>query len=75
MVTSNASCLPEIAAGHAELVDPTSVEDIARGILHLLTEPPEKRATRIQQALEHTRRFQWQNAATEYIHLYQKILS
>jgi glycosyltransferase involved in cell wall biosynthesis len=47
VLTSDRSCLPEISGGAAELVDPTSVHAIARGLRALADEPDRREALRV----------------------------
>jgi len=73
VVTSNASCLPEIAGGAAILVDPRSTESIARGLKQALTESVQERAERIALGRAVAKRFNWSETAEAYILLYQSI--
>jgi glycosyltransferase involved in cell wall biosynthesis len=72
-LTSNASCLPEIAGGHAILVDPLSVESLAAGIREALRIPPAARAIRLAAARAWAARFSWQAAAREYLAIYEEL--
>lgn len=72
-LTSNASCLPEIAGGHSILVDPRSVESIANGIRMALEMPVEERSRRLEAAREWAARFSWQAAAREYLAIYEEL--
>ncbi len=74
VVASNASCLPEISGGHAELVDPLSPESIAAGIQAVLDLPPEERATRIRRARGWADGFTWQAAAWQYLNIYRELM-
>lgn len=73
VVASNTSCLPEIAGGHAELVDPLDVDSIAAGIQALLDLTPEERADRIRRARGWAEGFTWQTAAWQYLCIYQDL--
>jgi glycosyltransferase involved in cell wall biosynthesis len=73
-LTSNASCLPEIAGGHSALVDPKSDESLAAGIRSVLKLPPAERAERIAKGREWAAKFSWQNAARDYLALYRELL-
>jgi len=75
VVTSNASCLPEIAGGGAILVDPFSVEAIAAGVRQALTLDSATRAGMIAKGREWARRFTWQRAADEYLKIYSELAS
>ena len=74
VVASNASCLPEIAGGHAELVDPFSPEAIAAGIQAVLDLTPRERDDRIRRARGWAECFTWQTAAWQYLCIYQELL-
>ena len=63
VVTSNVSCMPEIAGGAAVLVDPKSVEDIANGILDAL----ERREELTEAGLQRAAGFSWDRTARETI--------
>lgn len=75
VVTSNASCLPEIAGGAAILVDPYSPADIVRGLQEALSESPVQRELRILAGKQVASRFTWNESARQYIRLYEKLLS
>lgn len=74
-VTSNLSCLPEIAGGQAILVDPFSVESIADGLRRGLTLDGPTRAGMISRGRDWARCFTWQRAAEEYIKIYSELAS
>jgi glycosyltransferase involved in cell wall biosynthesis len=73
VVTSDASCLPEIAGGAAILVDPLSVGDMARGLRAALLESPTEREERVKNGKDIASRFTWQRAAKEYVRLYRQL--
>ena len=73
VVTSDASCLPEIAGGAAVLVDPFSEESIAAGIRQVLGENPAARASRIACGRQVAARFSWPDSAKQYIQLYRSL--
>lgn len=72
VVTSKASSLPEVAGGHAALVDPMDVASIAAGLELVVTEPPAARAARIAAALEHARGYTWERAAALTLDVYRE---
>jgi glycosyltransferase involved in cell wall biosynthesis len=74
VVASNTSSLPEIAGGHAELVDPLSPDSIAAGIQAILDLTPEQRAQRIGHARGWAEGFNWQQAAWSYLAIYQELM-
>ena len=73
VVTSDASCLPEIAGGAARLVDPLSVESIAAGIRRVLGEDPAARAGRIAHGRQVAAKFSWGESAKQYAAIYRKL--
>jgi len=74
VVTSNASCLPEIAGSAAVLVDPLSVNAIAEGLQVALRFTPEERSFLAAQGRERTAQFTWTHAATAYMQIYAELL-
>lgn len=74
VVTSTATALPEVAGGHAFLVDPYSIDSIAQGIRLALDEPPADRARRIANGRAWAANFTWQNAARDYLKIFQRFL-
>ena len=73
VVTSNVSCLPEIAGPAAVLADPYSVEAIVAGIREILNLSPGERARRVAAGREWAARFSWERAAREYLDLYREL--
>jgi glycosyltransferase involved in cell wall biosynthesis len=73
VVTSDAACLPEIAGGAAILVDPLSAQDIAHGLRQALLEPESLRASRIAAGKKVAARFTWEEAARQYISLFDRL--
>lgn len=72
VVTSNVSCLPEIAGDAGILVDPYSVEDIARGLNQALQ--IESRSQYVERGRRVAERFSWEDSARQYIEIYRKLL-
>ena len=73
VVTSNRSCLPEIAGGRAILVDPFSVESIADGLRRALVLDATTRAEMAANGRDWARQFSWQRAADEYLKIYSEM--
>ena len=73
VVTSDASCLPEIAGGAAVLVDPLSEESIASGIREALGESADARANRIVRGRGVAAGFSWSESAKHYAAIYRKL--
>jgi len=74
VLASNVSCLPEIAGGHAELVDPLSIHAIAEGIQAILDFTPEQRAERVRGARAWAAGFTWRAAASAYLAIYRELM-
>lgn len=68
-LTSNVSCLPEVAGGASVLVDPFSVEAIAEGLRQCLANRNELVAKGFARAAQ----FRWDEVATQLIALYKMI--
>jgi alpha-1,3-rhamnosyl/mannosyltransferase len=68
VLTSTTTACPEAAAGHAELVDPESVEDIARGIHAVAAFGPE----RIAAARAYAASMTWQRTAAQTLELLEQ---
>lgn len=62
VITSNKTSCPEIAGDSAKIINPYSVEDIAKAILDLLKNK-EERDNLIKKGLENTKKFSWQYSA------------
>ncbi len=74
VVTSNTSAMPEIAGNAAELVEPTSVESIRKGITKVLTENNDAGRRRLQQMIIRLQLFNWQRVAEETCKVYRKAI-
>jgi glycosyltransferase involved in cell wall biosynthesis len=70
VVTSNASCMPEIAGGCAVLVNPLSVEEIASGMASVLSEPNKTKELR-RKGLERAKMFSWKKTAEQTLRFYE----
>jgi len=66
VITSNVSCLPEIAGGAATLVDPFSIEQIAGAIIALLGDS-KRRAAQIQRGLAQARKIHLGTNRPQYL--------
>ena len=75
VITSNCSCLPEIVDGAAELVDPTSSENIAAAIENVIGWSENERQVVVARGRERAKQFSWFTAAREYITLYHELTS
>lgn len=72
VITSNRSCLPEVAGPSALLVDPYSVESIAEGMRKALELTPEEREQKATKGKAWAARYSWEKAAREYLNLYRE---
>jgi len=75
VVTSDISCLPEVAGEAGILVDPGSVEAIAAGLRLALEESPTDRERRHALGREHAGSFDWKLIAADYIQLFGEVLA
>jgi len=74
VVTSNVSCLPETAGEAALLVNPTSVDDLARAITRVLRMSTKEKEDWVNRGKDRARLFCWGVAALEYLKLYHEVL-
>jgi glycosyltransferase involved in cell wall biosynthesis len=72
VITSNVSCLPEIAGDAALLVDPLSAAELA-GALSRLLESETLRAELISRGRERARRYRWEACAEQSLQFFRKI--
>lgn len=68
-LTSNVSCLPEVAAGAAVTVSPYDVDSIAEGLKHTLA----NRDDLIKKGFARASQFKWAAAARQLIDLYESL--
>ncbi len=73
VVTSNTSSLPEVAGDAAIMVNPESVEEIAKGLGEALR--PERGTELSEAGRERARRFTWEQSAREHIAAYEEVLA
>ncbi len=71
VLSSNASCMPEVYGDAAAYFDPLDESDIAKQIENLLDDP-QKRAELSKRGLEHVKKFSWQKTATQTLEVYKK---
>lgn len=72
VITSNTSCLPEIAGNAALLVDPSSTSAITNVLLHVLSDE-ELRRRKITEGLINAKRFSWDKTAEKVYEVYEKV--
>lgn len=74
VLTSNVSSLPEIAGDAAVLIDPLSVEDIAKG-LNDICHDAELRENCVKRGLERVKIYDWQIIAERTYEVYKEVLN
>jgi glycosyltransferase involved in cell wall biosynthesis len=72
-ITSNRSCLPEVAGGAALLVDPNNVDEMAGAIENLL-EDESLRKNLKESGLKRSAEFTWEKAAAMTFSLYRELV-
>ena len=72
VITSNTSCMPEVAGGAALLVDPESVESIADAMVRI-HESPEVRADLRTRGFARGAEFSWERCARETLATYRDV--
>jgi glycosyltransferase involved in cell wall biosynthesis len=72
VVTSTVTSLPEVAGDAAVLVDPTSVEGIAEGMVRV-ERSPDLRADLIARGLTRAQQFTWQHCARSTLQAYERM--
>jgi glycosyltransferase involved in cell wall biosynthesis len=73
VVSSNATCLPEVYGNAAHYFDPYDVDDIARAINDILTDS-ELRDNLIQKGYKQIKKYSWQRTARQTYEVYMKAL-
>jgi glycosyltransferase involved in cell wall biosynthesis len=73
VITSNISCMPEVAGNAALLVDPLSAPAIADSMLKMLDNDA-YRLEKIQHGLINATRFNWKNTAENILSVYERVL-
>lgn len=74
VVSSNATCLPEVYGNAAYYFDPTNVNDMAKAINTVLTNQVIRNKL-IKLGREQAKQYSWQKMAEETIEVYRKALS
>ena len=72
VVTSSVSSLPESVGDAAELVNPTNVFDIARGLRKILLDD-EYRAELRRRGFERVKKFSWDRSAEQVLEVYHEV--
>lgn len=74
VISSRATCLPEIYGEAAEYFDPTSVRDMVRVIGHVLEDPARRQQLR-QLGFAQARKYSWRKTAEQTLAIYRQVLS
>ncbi len=74
VLAGKSSSIPEITEDAACLVDPKSVDDIARGLNRLVFDS-DYRQSLVDLGYRQIAKFSWETAALEYLSLYEEVLS
>ncbi len=74
VVSSNATCLPEVYGEAAHYFDPLDTRDIARAINEVLTDDT-LRQTLIERGNKKVREYSWQRMAEQTLEVYTRVLS
>ena len=72
VVTSNISAMPEVVGDAGILVNPYSVEEIAKAVYQVLSQPS-LREELIQKGLERAKQFSWEDAARKTLAIYEEV--
>ena len=73
VVSSNATCLPEVYGDAAEYFDPLSVDDMASVIAKLYNDK-KRQAELIKSGKEQIKKFSWEETARKTLAVYKKVL-
>jgi glycosyltransferase involved in cell wall biosynthesis len=73
VLASNVYALPEVAGEAARLVDPYRVNEIAEGLIQILSDPTFA-ATLRQKGLARAREFTWRRAAEQHLEAYERVV-
>lgn len=69
VLASNVTSIPEIAGGHAVLVDPLQVDEITSGLQQLISTP-----SGLEAAREHAETFTWERTVEKTLSVYEKAI-
>lgn len=72
VVSSNASCLPEMAEGAALMIDPTRTDDLAHAMFRAIDDTALRQQLRAQ-GLERAATYTWEGAASRLLAAYQRV--
>ncbi|HYH74963.1 MAG TPA: glycosyltransferase family 1 protein [Candidatus Saccharimonadales bacterium] len=73
VVSSNASCMPEVSGEAAHYFDPTNPADIARGVADVL-DNPNLRLNLIEKGYRQVKKYSWRRMAEQTLAVYHDLL-
>jgi glycosyltransferase involved in cell wall biosynthesis len=73
VVSSNATCLPEVHGGAAEYCNPEDVADIVRAIDKVISNEPLRKKL-IEKGYENIKRFSWRRFAKQHLDMFTDLL-
>jgi glycosyltransferase involved in cell wall biosynthesis len=73
VIAGNQSALPEVCGDAAELIDPSSEDELASALLRLATDET-RRAELVALGLRRAGQFKWENAAADTLSVYRELL-
>jgi glycosyltransferase involved in cell wall biosynthesis len=74
VVSSNATCLPEVNGPAAHYFDPYNIDDMAQKISEVISNP-KLRETLTKSGFEQIKRYSWQRMSEQTLALYDQVLS
>jgi glycosyltransferase involved in cell wall biosynthesis len=73
VITSNTSCLPEVAGGAALLVDPRSAEEIRGAMEKLVASPELQRELRTAGIARAQQEYRWEICGRKSLEFFRKV--
>ncbi len=74
IVVSKMASLPEVCGDSAEYVDPYDPHDIARGMMHVMTDS-QLREERVERGLQRSRLFSWEKTVEKHMEIIEQMVS
>ncbi len=72
VVTSNVSCMPEVAGGAALLVDPYDVDSISDALLQIMLDEGLRQNLKVQ-GLKNASQYSWEKTVTKTVDVYSRL--
>jgi glycosyltransferase involved in cell wall biosynthesis len=72
VITSNISCMPEIAGRSAYFIDPFNPGAIAKA-MHVISENPKVRSSIVERGFQRVKSFSWEKSAQQLLNLYTEV--